>query len=239
MRNKLLTYSIAAILLTGCQQLKRLTSHDASSTAKSSSPSKSKNIRFLDDISVNPGQVVTSRHSTVGPNLPKNKKGKNNDNTTGTYPSGDIERADWLQLKYAIMLDASVEKLSNVNLLKIIDDWWGTRYCMGGNSKECIDCSAFVQVIMSNIYGKNLPRTAQEQFNTGNKIGLEELEEGDLVFFHTSGRSISHVGIYMLNNKFVHTSTSAGVVFNDLNDLYWKEKFKGAARVTSKSVGTN
>ena len=136
------------------------------------------------------------------------------------------------------MLDATVEKLSNVGLLKMIDEWWGTRYCMGGTSKECIDCSAFVQVLMSGTYNVSVPRTAQEQYNTGNKIGMEELQEGDLVFFHTSGRTISHVGVYMLNNKFVHASTSGGVMFNDLNDNYWREKFRGATRVTNTSFGT-
>ena len=226
-------------MLGSCKQFKTLTSHDNSAPKKATAQNRSKQVKFLDNISVNPGQVVTSKHATVGPSLPKTKKGKNAAGREATFPAGDIERADYLQLKYAILLDASVETLANVSLLKLIDEWWGTRYCMGGNSKECIDCSAFVQVIMSNVYGRSLPRTAQEQFNTGNKIGMEELEEGDLVFFHTSGREISHVGVYMLNNKFVHASTSNGVMFNDLNDLYWKEKFKGASRVTNKNYGTN
>lgn len=230
---------LSIVLLGSCKQLKTLSSHDNSAVKKPSRQAKSKNVQFLDDISVTPGQVVTSKHSTVGPVAPKTKKGKNVATGESTYPAGDIERADWLQLKYAIMLDASVENLSNVSLLKLIDEWWGTRYCMGGNSKDCIDCSGFTQVIMSNIYGVSLPRTAQEQYNIGDKIGMEELEEGDLVFFHTSGRDISHVGIYMLNNKFVHAATSGGVMFNDLNDLYWKEKFKGAVRLNNKTAGTH
>lgn len=239
MNLKTLTYCLLSIILLGsCKQLKTLTSHDNSASNKPPRSSKSKDVQFLDDISVTPGQVVTSKHSSVGPSLPKTKKGKAGTEMENSYPAGDIERANWLQLKYAILLDASVEKLSNVSMLKLIDEWWGTRYCMGGNSKDCIDCSAFTQVIMSNIYGVNLPRTAQEQYNSGSKIGMEELEEGDLVFFHTSGRDISHVGIYMLNNKFVHAATSGGVMFNDLNDLYWREKFKGAARFTNKTAGT-
>lgn len=240
MKIKALTYCLLFVLLLGsCRQLKSLTSHDNSALKAPSRQTKSNNVKFLDGISVTPGQQVTSKHSTIGPVAPKTKRGKNAPGAENNQPAGDIERADWLQLKYAILLDASVEKLSNVNLLKLIDDWWGTRYCMGGNSKDCIDCSAFTQVIMSNIYGVNLPRTAQEQFGTGEKIGMEELEEGDLVFFHTSGRDISHVGIYMLNNKFVHAATSGGVMFNDLNDIYWKEKFKGAVRLNNKTAGTH
>ena len=236
MKIKTLTYPIIlALFMSGCQQLKKLGAHDNSSVSGTSSKSRSSNPRFLDNISVNPGQVVTSKHVTFGPNLPKGKKGKN-ESTFDNAPAGDIERASWLQLKYAIMLDASVEKLANVALLKLVDEWWGTSYCMGGSSKNCIDCSAFVQVIMTGIYGISLPRTAREQFGTGQKIGLEDLEEGDLVFFQTSGRDISHVGIYMLNNKFVHASTSSGVVFNDLNDIYWRERFKGATRVTLRNT---
>ncbi len=238
MNIKTTTYCFFLLLLGSCQQFKNITSHDNSTKSRTSKTVKSKNVRFLDDISVNPGQVVTSKHSSVGPMLPKTKNKNNTETINNNGPAGDIERANWLQLKYAIMLDASVENLSNVGLLKLIDEWWGTRYCMGGNSKECIDCSAFVQVIISNIYGINLPRTASDQYGSADKIGLEELQEGDLVFFRTSGRDISHVGIYMLNNKFVHASTSNGVMFNDLNDVYWREKFKGAARVSNKTFGT-
>ena len=146
-------------------------------------------------------------------------------------PAGDIERADWLQLKYAIMLDANVEKLNNVSMLKTIDDWWGTRYCMGGSTKNCIDCSAFTQVVLQDVYGASLPRTAQEQFNYTERVTLEDLSEGDLVFFNTSGRGISHVGIYLHNNKFVHAATSGGVMVSDLNDSYWQPRFRGAGRV--------
>ncbi len=239
MNRKLLSYCLlCALLLCSCSHIKSLTSRDSSASVSSTRREKSKNVQFLDGISVTPGQEVTSKYSTMGPNLPKEKKAKSARVEQPEFLAGDIERANWLQLKYAIMLDATVEKLLNVGLLKMIDEWWGTRYCMGGTSKECIDCSAFVQVIMSGTYNVSVPRTAQEQYNTGNKIGMEELQEGDLVFFHTSGRTISHVGVYMLNNKFVHASTSGGVMFNDLNDNYWREKFRGATRVTS-SLGTH
>lgn len=238
MNKKLLTYSVLSILLLGsCKQLKSLGSHDNSSASRPVKQTKNRGVTFLDDISVTPGQVVTSKHSTIGPVAPKVKKGRTVPEKENTFPAGDIERADWLQLKYAIMLDASVEKLSNVKMLKLIDEWWGVRYCMGGSTKDCIDCSAFTQIIISNVYGINMPRTSREQYSAGDKIGMEELEEGDLVFF-SSGGEISHVGIYMLNNKFVHASTSGGVMFNDLNDIYWREKFKGAARVTNRTAGT-
>ena len=176
---------------------------------------------------------MTSKHTSNGSDNPTNNNNQITYKTAPTNFSGNIENAEYLQLKYAIVLDATVENLTNISMLKQIDEWWGTRYCMGGSSKSCIDCSAFTQTVMSGVYNVNLPRTAQEQYNSSEHIGMEKLEEGDLVFFKTSGRDISHVGIYLLNNKFVHASTSGGVMVSDLNDTYWQHRFRGAGRVRS------
>lgn len=153
--------------------------------------------------------------------------------TVPNYNTADAERGDWLQIKYALLLDASPESLTNTGLLKIVDEWWGTRYSLGGSTKDGIDCSGFTQIILGNIYNLQLPRTAHEQYRKCNKVNDEELQEGDLVFF-TSGRSISHVGVYLKNNKFVHASTSQGVMISDLSDSYWSSKYKGAGRVAGE-----
>jgi lipoprotein Spr len=232
---KRLSYSLLCVLLlSGCRQFKALTAKDHSANVTPSQKSNPKKISFLDNISLRP-QVVTSKHLSTGSNLPKTKIRKGTivnvpEITAGA--SGDIERADWLQLKYAIMLDANVEKLTNINLLRVIDEWWGTSYCIGGSTKSCIDCSAFSHLIMQDVYNINLPRTAREQYSFSTHIGIEDLDEGDLVFFNTGGgRDISHVGIYLLNNKFIHAATSGGVMVSDLNDTYWKAHFKSAGRV--------
>lgn len=186
-------------------------------------------------MSVSPGQVVTSNHD-MSPSMPsfaerKKQRDEYNANIHSSFNTSDIERADFLQLKYAIVLDATVEKLTNVNLLKSIDEWWGTSYCYGGSTKNCIDCSAFTQTMMQNVYNTTIPRTAKEQYNSSRQINLEDLNEGDLVFFNTGGgRDITHVGIYLFNNKFVHAATSGGVMVSDLNDTYWKPRYKGAGR---------
>ena len=84
---------------------------------------------------------------------------------------------------------------------------------------------------MQDVYNVNVTSTAQEQYKSSQHINLEELEEGDLVFFNTNGGSdMSHVGVYMLNNKFVHAATSGGVMVSDLNDSYWKPRYRGAGR---------
>lgn len=230
------------VLLSSCSQFKSLTSRDNSTASRPSKKSNPKKVKFL-DMSVSPGQAVTSSHD-MSPSMPSysrrmRQRETYNANIKTSLNASDIESADWLQLKYAIVLDATAETLTNVNLLKSIDEWWGTSYCMGGSTKDCIDCSAFTQMMMQNVYNTTVPRTAQEQYNSSKQINLEDLNEGDLVFFNTNGgRDITHVGIYLFNNKFVHAATSNGVMVSDLNDIYWKPRYKGAGRYITSIPAT-
>lgn len=228
---KRISYSCLIVVgLASCKGIKNIGSKDHS-TAKTRKTNigRSGDVKFLDDISVKPGSVVTSKHASSG----GHGKRPRPDQSEMVVMPGDvnIEKADWLQLKYAIITDATVEKLKNLSLLRSIDHWWGTRYCLGGNTENCIDCSGFTLAIMRDVYGKSIARTAQEQYNNSARLEMDELKEGDLVFFHTSGRSISHVGVYLFNNKFVHAATSNGVSISDLNDTYWKPRYRGAGRV--------
>ena len=236
MKIRVLTISILGWLaLSSCRSSRNLA---AKTTNTPAAPVKTKSTakrEFLNGIEVTPGYTVTSSHKTNTANKPtesvaKQKTGK----SSGTDHSlaGNIETANLLQIKYAIATDATVEKLTNIPLLEVIDKWWGTRYCMGGVTDNCIDCSAFTQIVMRDVYQLSLPRTSQEQYTAAEKIELEDLREGDLVFFNTGGKEISHVGIYLLNNKFVHAATSGGVMISDLNEKYWQPKFRGAGRVS-------
>lgn len=223
----LLVIISGVVALSSCSSLRKMNSKDASTSkpvVKKNPPHK---ITFLDNIEVRPGQMITSQHKTSGLS---NSPVVYAESKLIASPS-NIEKADWLQLKYAIIMDAAVETVNNLDLLRKIDEWWGTKYCMGGSTKTCIDCSAFTSVIMRDVYGVALPRTAQEQYDQSEHIAIEDLKEGDLVFFHTSGRAISHVGVYIANNKFLQASTSGGVTITDLNDKYWQPRFRGAGRV--------
>ncbi|TDH26865.1 NlpC/P60 family protein [Segetibacter sp. 3557_3] len=215
-------------VFSSCKQWKNLTVKDNSAYTPPPK-AKSRDVRFLEDISVTPGQVVTSKHVTTGSETRKASRSMIYPQTVEDL-STSPERGTYLQAKYAGILNTLPETLTNLNLLNLIEEWWGTKYCIGGSSRECLDCSAFTQMITSNVYRATLPRTAQDQYNSCEKVLPEELQEGNLVFFHTSGREISHVGVYLANNKFVHVSTSQGVMINDLNDRYWKDKFRGAGR---------
>jgi lipoprotein Spr len=85
------------------------------------------------------------------------------------------------------------------------------------------------------VYGIDVPRTAREQYDFSAHIKDGDLQEGDLVFFK-SGHNISHVGLYLANNKFVNASTSGGVTISDLNDAYWSKRYAGAGRVKPQSI---
>lgn len=143
----------------------------------------------------------------------------------------------FLNIKYAKMLGVLPQFTSNDLLYSFIDEWYGTRYRLGGNSKKGIDCSAFVQRLYSRVFNVNLLRTAAEQFTSCSSVQKnEDLKEGDLVFFNIHTKRISHVGIYLINNYFVHSSVSSGVMISRLTDTYWKKYFAGAGRVLQNKL---
>jgi lipoprotein Spr len=215
---------IVIALFSSCKTLKNPAAKN--NTASSSKRhSHSNNSAFLDDISVTPGakRTVISESSdskiVYGPAVNTSKK------------SLSAENSMEVQLKYASILDVPVDQLTNTRLLVDIDYWWGTKYCLGGSTEDCIDCSAFTQNLMREVYAINIPRTAKEQYDNSEHIKKNDLQEGDLVFFQTSRRGISHVGVYIANNKFAHASGSSGVTISDLDDSYWKQRYRAAGRV--------
>ncbi len=194
---------------------------------KQQAPAKS-NSPFIDDIAIKP---------EINPVEIKNK----NNTSTSVFVTKEIkgfgsplESYTANQFKYAIQLNVPVEIIQNKTLYDFIDEWWRTPYRMGGISKTGVDCSAFVQTLMIGVFALQLPRTAREQKSVSSRISVEELKEGDLVFFNTR-RGVSHVGVYLHNNKFVHASTSGGVMISDLYDSYWGKKFIGAGRIIQSS----
>ena len=187
-------------------------------------------IEFLDNISVKPGRVYMKKASDALEAEPVLVRSERSDRMPDNLT--DVEKANWLQLKYSIQMDIAVEEISNIPLLQKIDEWWGTPYVLGGSSKRGVDCSYFTLDVMNAIYNTNLKRTAAEQYTQSEKIDWSDLKEGDLIFFKTDGsRSISHVGIYMTNNKFAHASTSQGVTISDLSEPYWQKRLYSLGRV--------
>ncbi len=109
----------------------------------------------------------------------------------------------------------------------------GIRYKMGGNSPENgLDCSGLVRYVFKEAWGTILPRTSEEISQVGKQVEKQELQPGDLVFYNTLKRGFSHVGIYLGDNKFIHSPSAGGQVRIESMDLgYWKSRFNGARRI--------
>ena len=115
-------------------------------------------------------------------------------------------------------------------------DMLGIRYKRGGNTPENgLDCSGFVRYVFKDALGAELPRTSNEISKVGENIQTKDLQPGDLVFYNTLRRGFSHVGIYLGDNKFIHSPSAGGQVRIESMEIgYWKKRFNGARRINEE-----
>jgi cell wall-associated NlpC family hydrolase len=145
--------------------------------------------------------------------------------------------------KKSLIEQSSLETLTNIVseysnptvdrdavMIKIIE-LINTPYLWGGTTTNGIDCSAFCQRVMKYALGVDLPRTSIMQSTAGDEVARENLQFGDLVFFNTLGRRISHVGIYLGEGVFAHSSSNGGVKTSSLDEDYYNSRYVTARRV--------
>lgn len=146
-----------------------------------------------------------------------------------------IVKADNKEILAAI--EKEMKKANTIDgILSEASSYLGTPYRLGGMTRSGIDCSAFVLSVYGNAAGINLPRISSAQAQEGEKVEKSNLEKGDLLFFQTAGRRISHVGIVQEITpegeiKFIHASTSKGVIISSLNEKYWGARYRFAKRI--------
>lgn len=204
-----------------------------SASLKAAGHKQSVALNFIDNISFTPevsNPIIHTTASFTTASLNTTETIKPGSGITAAEVESDIEKLTATQFKYAMMMDVEVEALTNTTLYSFIDDWYGTHYRMGGTTKKGIDCSAFSGTLLSSIYSFDMPRTAREQYKACQRIDKDNLLAGDLVFFNTRG-GVSHVGVYLTNNHFVHSSSTNGVTISRLDDSYYSRKFIGGGRV--------
>jgi len=130
--------------------------------------------------------------------------------------------------------EISHTKVSGNSKLKFkqeVQSFIGTRYKYGGSDRNGVDCSGFVLRVFNSALKIKLPHSASAQSELGQGVPTSNLNLGDLVFFRSQPRKITHVGIYWGEGKFVHASTSSGVIVSELNEPYYEEHFAFSRRL--------
>lgn len=222
--------AVASCILQGISLSATAQKHINAANYQENNP-KAKSIKFIEGIEIKADNV-----SNIQPvnNVPVEKASSTSTTAQSSGNSTAIENFSSLQFKYAQLLNCNVEDVKNISMYRFIDEWWETRYCYGGSTKKGVDCSAFTGLLMGTVYAIKLPRTAREQYSQSEKIGKEEMQEGDLVFFNTRG-GISHVGVYLSEGYFVHASTNNGVTVSSLDDPYYESRFISGGRVINNA----
>lgn len=112
--------------------------------------------------------------------------------------------------------------------------WIGVRYKYGGMGQSGVDCSGLTYLLYKAVYKKTLHRSSADMAKHNVKdIAKSSLKPGDLIFFATSGntKAVTHVGVYLKDNRFIHASSKVGVVVNNLNEDYYRKTFVKCGRV--------
>jgi hypothetical protein len=148
-----------------------------------------------------------------------------------------VRRAAILLLGLTLFFGSIGSVLADAPLNETIDDLLGIKYKPGGTTAKGFDCSGFTGYVFEQL-GIDLPRASKGQATVGTKIVKKDLREGDLVFFNTNGKNISHVGIYLGNGKMAHSSSKRGSTIANFNEDYYVDRYVTARRILSEAQYT-
>lgn len=137
------------------------------------------------------------------------------------------------QNEFRQKLQLSEREIKSTKLFSFSEDWYGVPYRYGGCDKSGVDCSCFANVLYQQVYSKSIARSANDIFKNCDQLSLDELQQGDFLFFKIggSGASITHIGIFLKGTYFIHSSSSRGVILNSLDEAYYKKYFFCAGKL--------
>lgn len=149
---------------------------------------------------------INNQNSNVNSNIPASITTSVNNNTESINPNMD-------------------------KAIKLLKEQVGKPYVWGANGPDSFDCSGLVRYIYKNALGKDIPRVSEDQSKVGQAVSREDLQPGDLVFFDTMDKGkVSHVGMYIGNNEFIHAANSKKGVIKSTLTGYYDKKFINARR---------
>jgi murein DD-endopeptidase / murein LD-carboxypeptidase len=135
------------------------------------------------------------------------------------------------EVEYQTELNNEIEAEA-IDLINFVEEWKGTPYAWGGNTRSGVDCSGFTLQAMRQVFGIDLSgRRAEDFFQQVQIVERFEAQPGDLVFFKIKAKRIDHVGVYLGENKFAHASTSKGVIISSLEEEYYHRRFFKIGRI--------
>lgn len=147
----------------------------------------------------------------------------------------NIEYSD-IYSKLSEQLSLKIERNDNLLLFQQAAFWLGTPYKMGGNTKQGIDCSGLAQAIYLKVFNVNIERNSSAMAASCVQLTKQQLEQGDLVFFSIAGKGIDHVGIFLKENKFLHSTTRKGVIISSLDEPYYLQYFVFGGRPKNRKL---
>lgn len=148
--------------------------------------------------------------------------------------STSTPRVDYQALaKASVQLNMDINLNDDHKLYIEASQWIGVPYRSGGSSKHGTDCSGMVYQICRKVYRVLVPRSSEEMKRYSLKVSKSKLQAGDLVFFSSTRhpKRVAHVGIYLKDNKFIHASTTKGVIISSLKEDYYKKHWMQGGRI--------